>query len=159
MKQFDIHFLIGNQLYTFMIKQCKLLIFCLVLNSYSIAQSFNIQLKVEGIDEVKGEICIGIYGNQEDYSNSKNRVWGDCIMVDDDHFEYLIEGIPAGHYAISIFQDIDINGELNTNWIGMPTEPFGFSNNAKMRMGPPKYEDASFEIKEDTETTINLIKL
>jgi len=125
----------------------------------AIAQNADLTLKVRNIEEVKGQMCIAIYGSEEDYKDSENQVWSDCIPVSSSLFEFIIEGLPKGMYMISIFHDVDSNEELNSNWIGMPKEPFGFSNDAKGKMGPPKFEDASFEIKEDMETTINLMTL
>ena len=46
---------------------------------------------------------------------------------------------------------------MNKNWIGMPKEPFGFSNDAKGRMGPPDFEDASFEVKKDIEIGLETV--
>ena len=44
------------------------------------------------------------------------------------------------------FQDKDNDGELKSNWIGIPKEPVATSNNAKGSMGPPKYNDAKFTV-------------
>jgi uncharacterized protein (DUF2141 family) len=52
--------------------------------------------------------------------------------------------IPAGTYAISLFIDSNENEEFDTNFLGLPTEQYGFSNNAMGRFGPPQFEPASF---------------
>jgi uncharacterized protein (DUF2141 family) len=52
--------------------------------------------------------------------------------------------IPFGEYAVKIFHDEDNNGELDAGFFGIPTEDYGFSNNAKASFGPPDYEDAKF---------------
>ena len=41
------------------------------------------------------------------------------------------------------------NGELDANFVGIPKEPWGFSNNAKGKFGPPKWEDVQFSIGEE----------
>lgn len=52
-------------------------------------------------------------------------------------------GVAAGRLAISVMHDRDGNGKLNTNWLGQPREPFGFTNNVGLRtFGPPRFEDA-----------------
>jgi uncharacterized protein (DUF2141 family) len=51
---------------------------------------------------------------------------------------------PQGVYALVVIHDEDSNGKLNTNWLGIPTEGYGFSNNAKGLLGPPKFPAASF---------------
>ena len=57
--------------------------------------------------------------------------------------------LPFGEYAISAYHDEDTDQELDTNWLGIPKEGTGASNDAKGKMGPPKYEDAKFEFRED----------
>ena len=60
-----------------------------------------------------------------------------------------ITGLEFGRYALSVFHDVNDNDELDTNLLKIPKEPFGFSNNAKARFGPPKFRAASFEFAED----------
>lgn len=53
--------------------------------------------------------------------------------------------LPAGQYAVVAFHDANSDGELDTNFIGMPKEGVGVSNNTKGSMGPPDYDDARFD--------------
>jgi len=67
--------------------------------------------------------------------------------------------IPFGSYVVSGFQDFDGNGVISGNFIGIPKEPFGFSNNAKGKFGPPKWDDAVFIFNEiNQEITLKLEK-
>jgi uncharacterized protein (DUF2141 family) len=52
--------------------------------------------------------------------------------------------LPDGPLAISLFQDTNGNGKLDSNAMGMPTEPYGFSNNAAGNFGPPSFAQAQF---------------
>ena len=56
--------------------------------------------------------------------------------------------LPFGEYSVSAYHDENANKELDTNWLGIPKEGTGASNNAKGKMGPPKYEDAKFDFIE-----------
>jgi uncharacterized protein (DUF2141 family) len=51
-----------------------------------------------------------------------------------------------GRYGIKLFHDVNGDGAMATNMIGFPTEPFGFSNNAPVRFGPPAFADAGFDV-------------
>ncbi len=51
-----------------------------------------------------------------------------------------------GRYAIRLFHDVDGDGELDSNLMGFPTEPYGTSNDAPPRFGPPAFDDAVFEL-------------
>lgn len=66
------------------------------------------------------------------------------------------EGLPPGDYAARAFHDVDGNGRMNTNPFGLPTEPYGFSNNAVGNMGPASWDRARFTLSGDTAQTLNL---
>lgn len=51
-----------------------------------------------------------------------------------------------GHYGIRLFHDVDSDGVMDANIIGIPTEPFGFSNNAPLQFGPPSFSAAAFDV-------------
>jgi uncharacterized protein (DUF2141 family) len=54
------------------------------------------------------------------------------------------EDIPPGTYAMAVIHDENMNGKLDTNWLGVPTEGYGFSNGATGVLGPPPFSAASF---------------
>jgi uncharacterized protein (DUF2141 family) len=54
------------------------------------------------------------------------------------------EDIPPGTYAIAVIHDENMNGKLDTNWLGIPTEGYGFSRDAKRLIGVPSFAAASF---------------
>lgn len=53
--------------------------------------------------------------------------------------------VPGGEYAIALVHDENANGKLDRRLL-MPREGFGFSQNAPVRMGPPKFDAAAFEV-------------
>ncbi|MBK9421539.1 MAG: DUF2141 domain-containing protein [Flavobacteriales bacterium] len=57
-----------------------------------------------------------------------------------------------GTYAVKVFHDVNENRKLDTNWIGWPKEPYGFSNDAPMNMGPPPFKLAAIEVKDGDQT-------
>jgi uncharacterized protein (DUF2141 family) len=62
----------------------------------------------------------------------------------------VIAGVPAGTYAAEAFHDEDNNGKVEQNFLGMPEEGMGFSNDAPMRFGPPAFGAASFDVGDKT---------
>jgi uncharacterized protein (DUF2141 family) len=58
-------------------------------------------------------------------------------------------GLPAGDYAATAYLDENSNQNLDTNLFGLPTEPYGFSRNARGAMGPPHFADAAFRVDAD----------
>ena len=56
--------------------------------------------------------------------------------------------LPPGVYGAAVYLDENRNGKLDRNLVGWFKEPFGFSENARARLGPPKWEDAVFTVPE-----------
>jgi uncharacterized protein (DUF2141 family) len=82
-----------------------------------------------------------LFSQQKNYSGTTERV--------------VFENIPSGTYAISVIHDENGNGKLDRNFIGIPREGVGVSNNPKVGMGGPKYDQCSFTLgKEQLEMTI-----
>jgi uncharacterized protein (DUF2141 family) len=70
---------------------------------------------------------------------------------------YVFEKVPFGTYAVSVRHDENGNGKLDTNFIGMPKEGVGTSNNPRSRFGPPSFRDAVFELdREELELPVHL---
>ena len=57
---------------------------------------------------------------------------------------------------ITVMHDRNDNGELDANFVGMPTEPWAFSNNATGSFGPPGWEQVKFAHQGDTVQRIRL---
>ncbi|RJQ77512.1 MAG: DUF2141 domain-containing protein [Desulfobacteraceae bacterium] len=65
--------------------------------------------------------------------------------------------IPPGTYAVAVIHDENMNGKLDTNWLEVPTEGYGFSNNAQPALGPPEFSAAEFPYEgQDMALTIHL---
>jgi len=67
-----------------------------------------------------------------------------------------VPDLPDGDYAVSLFVDRNANGKLDSNAMGMPTEPYAFSNDAVGNFGPPSFDKARFSVKGDTRAVIHL---
>jgi uncharacterized protein (DUF2141 family) len=66
--------------------------------------------------------------------------------------------IPAGEYALAIYQDSNGNKKLDTNLVGYPKEPFGFSQNIKPKFSAPAYEECKIAFNANITTfSIKLI--
>lgn len=67
-----------------------------------------------------------------------------------------INDLASGEYWVRVYHDLNGNEELDVNYIGIPKEPYGFSNNVRPMFGPPDTEDMLFSIKADTSISIKL---
>lgn len=68
------------------------------------------------------------------------------VEVNEGVAQARFEGLAPGRYAIKAYHDINGNGKLDTNWMGIPKEPYGFGNDAMGAFGPPSYEQAAVKV-------------
>ena len=113
--------------------------------------------------ETTGEMHLAIYDDADVFENdngekggaAKGIIHGVIEMVDPGTTVYEFD-IPKGVYTIGIFVDVNLNNKMDTNFLGIPKEQYGFSNNARGFMGPPSFEDASFTVDGATSLQIDL---
>lgn len=111
-----------------------------------------LNVSITSISSEDGTIMIALYHKEDQFLRKPFKSMS--IKAKKGEVEVIFTDIPEGTYAISLYQDKDDNGKLNTNFIGIPKEPYAASNNAKNMFGPPKWEDAKFNIKEGENTQI-----
>lgn len=73
---------------------------------------------------------------------------GDTVLLD-------FGPMPAGRYAVAVFHDENENGKLDKRLL-MPREGYGFSRDAAVRFGPPKFAAAAFEVASDTTQSLRM---
>ena len=120
------------------------------------AWSGELTIKVANIKH-EGVLYAAVYDDKEVFEsdkgdNSQQRpgiVGGLVKKVTVGEAEGTIE-LEAGTYSIGFFIDKNDNEKLDTNFLGVPKEQFGFSNDAMGRFGPPSFEAASFTLDEET---------
>ncbi len=117
---------------------------CLLLSCPAFAA--RLELQVSGVEDTKGQIIASVFDSEENFLEipmlqMKNRPAADEPTV------FVFENLPPGNYALSAVHDRDGNGEMNSNFLGIPKEPVAVSNNAKGRFGPPAFEDARFPLE------------
>ncbi len=123
-----------------------ILTLAIVAGSYGLcnAQTTNkLVVKVTNIQSTKGNVGVAVFNSKQTFlgkpfvSKSKGAKKGEMT------FELEI---PNGDYTISVMHDENKSGDLDTNFMGIPTEPYGISIDGKSMFGPPNYEDALFTI-------------
>jgi len=122
----------------------------------ALSSKTSVSLVVADIKSDTGYIMAALF-NSNDTFLGPNPVRGERIAVKDGKASFDFKGLPAGEYAISLFHDVDADGKMAKNAFGIPTEPYGFSNDAPVRFGPPTWEAARFTVS--TGTTSQTIRL
>jgi uncharacterized protein (DUF2141 family) len=114
-----------------------------------------LRVTVEGIRSAQGTILIGLYDNRESFEKALEASDQEGFLNDPDRFgavalranaamrsTVVFSNLEPGAYAAVAFHDENGNGKLDRNFLGIPAEPYGFSNNAKGILGPPTFDDA-----------------
>ena len=111
-----------------------------------------------------GVLSLAIYDNAEAYNysvkgekRSEEGVFSGIetfIELKESH-EFVID-LPEGIYAIALFVDANKNLKIDKNFLGIPKEQFGFSNNVMGRLSAPSFEQAKFKVEGNTLQNIKL---
>lgn len=118
-------------------------------------------IKVEGIKKVQGRIGILLFNKEGGFpENAENAILNTKVEVTSKNMRINLGSLPFGKYAIAIVHDVNSNEEFDKNMLGIPKEPFGFSNNKSIFFGLPDFEEAAVQLNAaERETTIKLIDL
>jgi uncharacterized protein (DUF2141 family) len=112
---------------------------------------------VEGLKSDSGSVQIGLFNTEDSWEDKEEKFKGAIIPIKDKKVEWVLENIPYGEYAVRFYHDENNNNELDGNFIGIPTESYGFSNNAKAIFSMPSYDKAKFVF--DSDHTIEIIRI
>ncbi|MEM7729271.1 MAG: DUF2141 domain-containing protein [Pseudomonadota bacterium] len=102
-------------------------------------------LEVQGLDSMDGQILVGLFDTEAGFE-SEQEVLGRTVPVSGETTRITFDDLPVGNYAIKVFHDEDSDGELDTNALGIPSEPYGFSNNASDPFSAPEWDEARFAL-------------
>lgn len=105
-----------------------------------------IHVQILDIRNSSGAVACALFESPEgfptEYLHSATNIM--IIKVRDKRARCDFEDIPPGTYALAVVHDENMNGKLDANWLGIPTEGYGFSNDAKAFLGAPSFSAASF---------------
>lgn len=116
----------------------------------------NLTLEVRGIENPVGHLYVAIYSSEETFMKKPLTAFRVEVKDKDKALVIPCEGLPAGTYAVSMFQDENGNGKLDTGTFGIPVEKYGFSNDAEGVMGLPSYGKCRFDFAGDTTLVVHL---
>jgi len=134
-------------------KYFSILVILIACISVGQAQS-ELTVQVTNIKAIKGKVLICVVDEKADFL--KNCKYSSMATVEGSEVSVVIKDVEDGEYAISIFHDKNNDDKLNTNFVGIPKEPYGFSNNPFAMFGPPSFEKCLFAVNANTSVSIKL---
>lgn len=118
-------------------------------------ESDKLRLVLKTNVQVKGNLVVVLYTNAADFLTEKGTVLK-AQAVAEEALTFETEALAKGIYALVVFEDLNNNGLLDQNKLGIPQEPFGFSKAKLSIFGPPSFNKASFNFPEESKIEVVL---
>ncbi len=122
-------------------------------------KKYTLTITINNVKDSSGSVGVALFDESSEFPDGEIFNGAEKSLKSGGSIEIIIEDVPAGDYAIAAMHDSNDSAEIDMNSEGMPTEGFGFSNNAMGDMGPPSFDQAAFTVDGDKELEVNLIYL
>ena len=103
-------------------------------------------VKVEKVSPRGGDIRAAVYTSATYPLDNADPVIDGVVPARPGETIVTMSGIKPGEYAVKVFQDFNRNGEFDMNWLGLPLEKYGFSNDAKPAFSEPSFDATRIEL-------------
>jgi uncharacterized protein (DUF2141 family) len=114
-------------------------------------------VKVEKVSPRGGDVRVALYTRTSYPLDNADPVIDGVVPAKPGETIVTLAGVRPGEYAVKLFQDFNRNGEFDMNWLGLPLEKYGFSNDARPTFSEPSFDATKFELRPGTNTiTIHL---
>jgi uncharacterized protein (DUF2141 family) len=113
------------------------------------ARAATVEVHVTGTAGGKGTINVAVCDRERFL---KQCAHAGSVPARDGETVVTIGGVPAGTWAVLAYQDENGNGRLDRNLLGIPSENYGFSRDARGHFGPPSFDDAAIDVRDDAVT-------
>lgn len=131
-------------------------IYSLLMTQFIAADTLTVVVSNVSVSE--GSIMLAVMAGEEEFDGKQPAIASVIQRAQTGEISFSTTNLPAGEYAIRVMHDVNGNGELDSNFVGMPTEPWAMSNNAKGNFGPPKWKDVKFTLDGTATQTLDLSK-
>lgn len=109
-----------------------------------VAGAAELTIHIDDVKSATGNLMVGIYSSAGTFLKKPDNGSGAAAATSGN--KIVFKDLPAGEYAFAVYHDVNSNGKMDKNLIGIPTEDYAFSNNAMGKMGPPSFDDAKFAL-------------
>lgn len=111
-----------------------------------------LMIRFENLQTKKGVLRVALYDNKVNFMVEEKAMLHNYKLTATENQMLVITGLPFGDYAFAIFQDENENQILDKNIFGVPTEPYGFSENPKAKWRLPSFQESSFSLSQPSMT-------
>lgn len=111
------------------------------------AQAAPLKVEVQGLQTASGSVMIHFFNSSAAWDSERPTSTAAISSLGSDKAAVNID-LPAGEYAFFLFHDVNADGTLQTNFLGMPAEPYAFSNNFRLQFSKPTWAQLKFRVDE-----------
>lgn len=110
--------------------------------------------EVGGLRNRNGQLCFSVFSSSQGFpTNGDNAVQTKCVKVTASPIKVAFKQLSPGRYAIAVLHDENNDRQANRNFLGLPTEGFGFSRNPTIVASPPKFSESAVSVAGQNITT------
>lgn len=113
-----------------------------------------IVVKIKGLKSNDGNVKVALCNSADNYKEDENPFKGAMIYIKNKEAIAVFDDLPMGNYAVKTFHDEDADNDFDTNFLGIPTEDYGFSNNASGFLGKPSWDAVKFDLKSNEKVIV-----
>ena len=136
----------------------------LLLFAAASARAAELVVVLHGLESGAGDVEVEVFGVQQRASfpysergvTEDVRVPASALLAPGKPASISLGELPPGTYALVVIHDANRNGDIDRNFLGIPTEAWGFSNDAKGTLGPPSFDAAAVSGGSDQPTRIEI---
>lgn len=115
---------------------------------------FNLTVNVTNVKSTDGKISVAAYDRAAGFLKFDKVFMAQTAPAEKGSTKVIIKDLPESTYALAVFHDENANDKLDTNFIGIPKEPLGFSIGKMKTLGPPSFDECSFELTSDQSISV-----
>jgi uncharacterized protein (DUF2141 family) len=106
----------------------------------------SITVDIQGLHSSDGQMLCELFSSGPGYPEDSSKALAlQKVKIANKQARCKFDQVQPGNYAVAFVHDENGNGQLDKNFLGIPKEGTGASNNARGHMGPPKWDDAAFK--------------
>jgi uncharacterized protein (DUF2141 family) len=109
--------------------------------------SVALTVRVHGLSSDRGRVAVALFASAEAFPDQKRALAGQLARIEKGRATVRFAGVRPGIYAVAVLHDENENAKMDFNFLGMPLEGYGFSNDASAPFGPPSFKAASFSLR------------
>lgn len=106
---------------------------------------------VQNVRDLKGQVQLGLFASPNGFPDKAKPVQAKTVKVTGQTVQAVFD-VEPGDYALAIYHDVNGNGKIDKKMFGIPTEPYGFSNNVRPKMSAPSFADCKVVVGEAGKT-------